>query len=135
VITRNTAKPLESRYGGPWQISWVQALDENRQPIPAAGLAALDKAVPPNACVGALLGNDSPTYLIAGRNFRRRVVYLSLGDAVEEAMRAHVSYVVIDSGQPDRVADGRFRADGWTIRELGGYWELAEDAPPTSTCN
>ena len=134
VITRDTTKPLESRYGAPWRISWVQALDENRQPTPAAGLAALDKAVPANACVGALLGNDSPAYLIAGRNFRRRVDYLSLDDAVEEAVEAHISYVVIDSGQSDRTTVGRFRADGWTIRELGGYWELAEDVPATSSC-
>jgi hypothetical protein len=135
VITRDTTKSLESPYGAPWQLSWVQALDENRQPIPAAGLAALDKAVPANACVGALLGNDSPAYLLAGRNFRRRVVYLSLGDVVEEASRDHISYVVIDSGQPYRTAVGRFTADGWTIHELGGYWELAESVPPRSACN
>jgi hypothetical protein len=134
-ITRDTTKPLESPYGAPWQISWVQALDENRQPLPAAGLAALDRAVPPTGCLGAVLNDDSPAYLLSGRNFRRRVIYLSQEGPVPEAARARLEYVVISVGPEQQPAVTKFRGDGWKIRELGGYWDLAT-APhaPNGTC-
>ena len=78
-----------------------------------------------------MLSGENPSYLLSGRNFRRRVVYLSLDGAVPEAARAGLTYVVITAGQKQRPAVGRFRAHGWAIRQLGGYWVLA--AAPDAT--
>ena len=132
ALTRDTTKMLGGSYGPPWQISWVQALEERDQPYAAAGLAALDETVPANACVGAVLDGDNPSYLLSGRDFRRRVVYLSLDGAVPEASRAHLTYVVISTGQKWRPTIRQFKAASWTIQELGGEWELATAPNATS---
>ena len=126
-------KPLESPYGAPWQISWVQALDETGQPVAATAFAAFQKAVPPHACIGAVLNGDNPSYLLYGRDFRRPVVYLPVADAERAAARARLSYAVISTGEAQKQAIRQFRAAGWTIRGLGvsSYWTLA--AAPNAT--
>lgn len=133
ATTRDLMKPLESPYGAPWTISWVQALDETGQPVAASAFAAFQQAVPPNACVGAVLNDDNPAYLLYGREFRRHVVYLPVTHAELAASRARLSYAVISTGEAQKQAIRQFRAAGWTIRGLGvsSYWTLA--AAPNAT--
>jgi hypothetical protein len=127
AATRDLMKPLESPYGAPWGISWVQALDETGQPVAATAFAAFEELAPPSACVGAVLNDDNPAYLLYGRHFRRRVVYLPAGNAELAASRASLTYAVIGTGPAEERAVGQFRAARWTIRGLGAsaYWTLA----------
>lgn len=129
AVTRDTTKSLESALGAPWSLTRVEALDAAAQPAAARGLAALDRALPADACVGALLGQDDPAYLVGGPSFARRVTYLPHVGAVASAESAGLEYVVIagdGARAPAHVAQARaFAARGWLVRPLGGYWSLA----------
>jgi hypothetical protein len=132
VLTRNTTKMLAGSHGPPWKVSWVQSFDQRDMPNTAAGLAALEKIVPADACVGAVLADDNPAYLISGRDFRRRVVFLPVDGAAREASRAHLTFAVVSVGQPWRPALREFEAEGWSIQNLGRTWKLAT-APDATT--
>jgi glycosyl transferase family 87 len=131
-ISRDQTKRLFSEFGAPWHLSHAQALAEDQQPRAGRGFDALQKTVPLDACIGAVLGNNSPSYLLGGANFRRRVVYLSFDGAVPEAAKARLTYVAIADEPPQQPVARRFRSDGWTIRSLGGYWLLATAPHPGS---
>jgi len=126
TITRDQSKPLESAYGWVWHYTQLQALSVNSDAYLAGALVAYDQAVPPRACVGAVLGPNEPSYLLYGPRREHRVVYLSVDDAVLPALRSGLFYVVISTGEDSWVA-GRFRAVGWTVRPIGTYWLLASD--------
>ncbi|HWB23358.1 MAG TPA: glycosyltransferase 87 family protein [Gaiellaceae bacterium] len=126
VVTRDITKPLESPFGHPWQISWSQALIDDGQPLAAAALVELDRAVPQNACVGAVFNGDSPAYLVYGRDFHRDLVYLRVQGVDQAAKDAHLGYVVVSTNRQQQPAVRELRAAGWTTRRLGVYWTLAE---------
>jgi hypothetical protein len=110
----------------------VRALESAQVPHVAAAEAALERLVPPRACVGAILGPSEPAYLLAGKNFGRKVVYMSVnGQLVPTALLKGLFYVVISNGV-NRHAFDQFRQAGWKIRLMGRYWILAS-APSAST--
>ncbi len=47
------------------------------EPRAAAAIAAYGSALPPDACVGAILGGDEPSYALFGPNLRHRLLYLT----------------------------------------------------------
>jgi len=135
AVTRDTTKGLTSSLGAPWHLSWVEAVESAGQPGAAKGLAALDRALPARACVGAVLSEEDPSYLLDGRDFTRRITYLPPGSPVAAAARAGLGYVVITDGEARTTAERRaphlFAAHGWTMRLLGGYWWLARSPHAT----
>jgi len=98
---------------------------------PQAGraLEQLDALVSQEACVGAVLDTDEPSYVLFGARLERYVTFLPRENTPQAAERAGVPYVVIGSGNVASLADG-FRAGGWALRTLGSgsterYWTLA----------
>jgi hypothetical protein len=86
-----------------------------------------DNIVPARARVGALLTDGDPSYLLGGRDLRRRVLFLPQDGAaaVAAAARDQLDYVVIADQVHQRPAARRFAAAGWTVHRLAGYWLLA----------
>jgi hypothetical protein len=121
-------KKLFGSVGQPWTLSQADALAEfSAEPtgeIVAGALRAYDRAVPADACVGAVLDPDEPAYLLWGGDLRRRVFFLPSLAAVETADRLDLAYVVVSTGVNAPVA-GRFADAGWRVERLGGYWQLA----------
>ena len=124
VVTQDPSHPLHSAYGRPWQLTQVDAAYLTDERGVGAAVAALGRTVPPQACVGAVLGGDEPAYFLSGPRLGRRVVYLPVADALDQAYRRSLSYVVVSTG-PNRWAAGTFRRRGWRVLPLGGYWLLA----------
>ena len=126
VVIQDPLRPLENRhgFGPPWQLTQVQAAYLTDETGVGPAVASYARHVPAHACVGAVLGGDEPAYFLSGPRLQHKVVYLPVADAVLEAYRHLLSYVVISTG-PNRWAAGEFRKNGWTIRSLGGYWLLA----------
>jgi Glycosyltransferase family 87 len=131
VIVHDRTKAIAAPGPAPWNTSQVRALEAAQVPRVAAAEAALERLLPPHACVGAILGRSEPAYLLAGKNFARKVVYISVNsEVVPAAQRAGLFYVVISNGQ-NRYAAEQFRQAGWKTRLLGRYWILA--SVPTAT--
>ena len=126
VVIQDPLRPVENRhgYGLPWQLTQVEAAYLTDEKGVGPAVASYARHVPAHACVGAVLGGDEPAYFLSGPRLQHRVVYLPVADAVLEAYRHLLSYVVISTG-PNRWSAGEFRKNGWTIRSLGGYWLLA----------
>jgi hypothetical protein len=130
TITRDQPKPLDNPYGHgrPWTLTQVTALDTNSDSIVARALADYQLAVPPHACIGALLGESEPSYLLYGPHFEHHVFYLPPGDPLTTAYRYGVDYVVISGGTYAGSA-GVFETAGWRTQGLGSsdnpYWLLA----------
>jgi len=125
VIVHDRSKALAAPGPAPWNMSQVRALESAGVPHVAQAAGALQRLVPPHACVGAILGRSEPAYLLAGSNFGRKVVYMSVnGPLVQTAQRNGLFYVVISNGV-NRHAFDQFREAGWRIRLLGRYWILA----------
>ena len=80
--------------------------------------------MPPRACVGSVLAENEPAFLLYGERLEHKVFYLSPGVAVKEALAHGLWHVVITVGKHRWVADS-FREAGWEIRPLGEYWLLA----------
>jgi hypothetical protein len=135
VIVHDGTKSLAGPGPAPWNLTQVQALQTAGVPHVAQAEAALERLVPPHACVGAILGSYEPAYLLAGKNFGRKVVYMSVnGPLVETAQREGLFYVVISNGV-NRHAYDQFRQARWRIRLLGRYWILASvPSATTGTC-
>jgi hypothetical protein len=133
TITHDQPKPLDNPYGfgSPWQLTQVTALATNSDSYAGNALAAYQKLVPPRACVGAILGTNEPSYLLFGPHFEHHVFYLSVNDPLRPAYRQGLFYVVITTGTNASAAD-TFKAAGWRIQPLAGYWQLASD-PNAST--
>jgi Glycosyltransferase family 87 len=136
ALTDDAAKKIGSAAGRPWTLSQIGALKAfPAQPtgtIVATTLAAYERAVPPNACVGAVLDPDEPAYLLWGRNLRRSVVFLPSLDALRGAIRNDLDYVVVSTGVNAPVTQ-QFTEAGWRIGPLGSYWQLAV-APRPAVC-
>jgi len=124
VVTKDPSHPLHGAYGRPWQLTQVDAAYLTDERGVGDAVAALGRDVPVRACVGAVLGGDEPAFFLSGPRLTRPVVYLPVADALDQAYRRSLSYVVVSTG-PDRWAAGSFRQHGWRIRPLGGYWLLA----------
>jgi Glycosyltransferase family 87 len=124
VVAKDPSHPLRGTYGRPWQLSQVDAAYLTDEPRVGDAVAALGREVPARACVGAVLGSNEPAFFLAGPRLGRRVVYLPVADALDQAYRRSLSYVVVSRGQ-NRWAAGSFRQHGWGISSLGGYWLLA----------
>jgi hypothetical protein len=124
IVTKDPSRPLDGAFGRPWQLTQVDAAYLTDERGVGDAVAALGREVPPHACVGAVLGGDEPAYFLAGPRLERRVVYLPVADALDQAYLRSLSYVVVTTGE-NRWAAGSFRQRGWRIRPLGGYWLLA----------
>jgi hypothetical protein len=124
IVTKDPSRPLHGAYGRPWQLTQVDAAYLTDERGVGDAVAALRREVPSHACVGAVLGGDEPAYFLSGPRLQRKVVYLPVGSAVEEAYRHFLSYVVVSTGA-NRWAAGSFRSGGWRVRPLGSYWLLA----------
>jgi hypothetical protein len=128
ALTDDAAKKIGSPAGRPWTLSQVGAMKAfPAQPtgtIVATALAAYNRAVPPDACVGAVLDPDEPAYLLWGPELRRRVVFLPSLDALSRAIRDDLPYVVVSTGVNAPVAR-TFAQAGWNVHPLGSYWQLA----------
>jgi hypothetical protein len=126
VVIQDPLRPLENRHGfsSPWDLTQIQAAYLTDETGVGAAVASYARRVPAHACVGAVLGGNEPAYFLSGPRLQHRVVYLAVEDAVPEAYRHLLSYVVISTG-PNRWSATEFRKNGWAIRSLGGYWLLA----------
>lgn len=105
----------------------VEALQYIYEPNVASADAAFDHLVPADACVGAVLGTNEPSFLLFGRDLTREVFYLPSSATFSQAISRGVSYVVI-SVSGDAPVAGQFRQTGWTILPLGNHW-LPATAP------
>ena len=134
ATTDDASKKIRGPAGRPWTLSQVGAMNAfPAQPtgaIVAAAIAAYDRAVPPRACVGAVLDSDEPAYPLWGDGLRHHVEFLPSLAAVDEAYRNELSYVVVSTGANAQVAQA-FAQAGWAVRPLGSYWQLAV-APHTA---
>jgi hypothetical protein len=128
TVAHDQAKPLQSPYGlgPPWQLSQWSSLVTNSRTDNADSLLAYERLVPPHACVGAVVEGNEPSYLLYGPRLNHRVYFLSVYDALDEALRQGLFYVVITTGSDRWAADG-FRHAGWSIRPLGTNWLLASE--------
>ena len=126
VITQDPLRPLDGRYGfgRPWQLGEVQAAYLTDERGVGDAVAAFQRDVPRQACVGAVLGGDEPAYFLSGPRLDHRVLYLPVGTALTDAYRHFLSYVVVSTGE-NRWAAGSFRRGGWRVEPLGSYWLLA----------
>src|SRR5581483_6911557 len=123
ALVHDLVKPLDSRYGHPWQLSLADAVRLNWMPAAGEALAELDQDAA-GASLGGVLGPDEPSYLLFGAGRRRQVRFLSPlpRHAVAAATAAALPFVVV-GGVPG-VADA-FRRAGWRLQPLGNYWNLA----------
>jgi hypothetical protein len=121
TLQQNRNKPLESRYGPPWQLTWSESLKPRGGGALFGVLDDYNRLVPARACVGAVVGPDEPSYLLYGPRLEHRVFYLPVEDPYLQALRHHLFYVVISAGV-DRKAAPAFTKAGWKLKKLGDYW-------------
>jgi hypothetical protein len=121
-------KPFTSPYGfgHPWQVTQVESLRANSRNEVADGYEALQRVVPEDACLGAVLDVWEPSYLLYGPDLKRRVVYLPPGDALATAYRKGLFRVIVTTGDHASVIDA-FSGSGWKVQSLGGFWMLATE--------
>jgi hypothetical protein len=124
TLADTRTKKLDSPLGRPWALTQAQAMRQTWVPETGDAVEALDARVPAHACVGAVVGGDEPSYLLWGRNLGRRVLFIPVTEALLEAYRRGLFYVVISAGE-NAWAAGGFQQDGWKIERLGDYWLLA----------
>jgi hypothetical protein len=125
TVIHDQTKPLFNPYGFgvPWNLTQQNALATNSRDEYATALRNYQRLVPAGACVGAVLGNSDPSYLLFGPNLEHRVLYLSAIDPVLPALRSGLAYVVINPSIETGVP-GAFRVVHWKLTSLG-YWLLA----------
>jgi hypothetical protein len=125
TVIHDQTKPLFNPYGlgVPWNLTQQNALATNSRDEYATALRGYQRLVPARACVGAILGNSDPSYLLFGPNLEHRVLYLSALDPVLPALRDGLMYVVINPSIETGVP-GAFRVVHWKLTSLG-YWLLA----------
>ncbi|HEY3921991.1 MAG TPA: glycosyltransferase 87 family protein [Gaiellaceae bacterium] len=125
-VTRDPLRPLDGRngFGRPWQLTQSQVAYLTDETGVGAAVTTYQKVVPPRACVGVLIGSNEPGYFLFGPRLEHEVVYLSPTNALADAYRHSLYYVVISpTGNNEAVSS--FRQSGWRLRSLGGYWLLA----------
>ena len=127
TITHDQPKPLNNPYGlgRPWNLTQATALYTNSAGKASGALDAFNRAVPRNACVGAVLGPNEPAYLLYGRYHKRKVVYLSPNDTVNAALSHGLWHVVITQLTELTALADDFRNAGWDVQKLDDYWWLA----------
>src|SRR4029078_6452748 len=113
-------------FGPPWQRSQAEPRRQNSRSEVADGYEALQRAVPEDACLGAVLDVWEPSFLLYGHHFGRRVVYLSRNAAYDSAAPAGVNRVIVTTGEAASVIDA-FSLNGWKVESLGDFWKLATD--------
>jgi Glycosyltransferase family 87 len=121
TLRDDLAKPAAAH---PWGMSRAAALERTWQPMVGAVIRGYNLDVPPRACVGAIVGGDEPSYVLWGPKLRHTVYYLPSLGALPQAYRYGLFYVVISVAANAPSAD-EFKAAGWGIRPLAGYWLLA----------
>jgi hypothetical protein len=134
TVAHDQAKPLSSPngLGRPWNLSLTAALETNSRPDYAAEVTGLDSALP-SGCLGAIVRESDPVYLLYGSHFQRHVIYLPPNDPAPEAYAAGLTDVVVNSDLGP-VADP-LAANGWKVRPIGGHWLLAtRTVPPGTAC-
>ncbi len=127
TLVDDVQKPLNSRYGHPWQLDQVAAARLTSEPSAGDSLWQLDIDVPSWAPLGAVLAADEPAYLLFGAAHSRPVEFLPSAPAaaLRDAAANGESFVVIGGVPP--VADA-FSAHGWAVTNLvDPYWRLAVD--------
>jgi hypothetical protein len=127
TITQDEPKPLDNpfNYGPPWHLTQETALITNSDQPWAYMYAAYERLIPPRACVGALVGDSEPSYLLYGPHLQHRVVYLPTVAPVDAAYLGGLYYTVV-STMYYAWAVPLFESAGWTIHPLGGSsWVLA----------
>jgi hypothetical protein len=108
----NQLKPAKTR---PWSLSRAQVLDlQDWQRGIGEGVDALNRAVPADGCLAALLGGDDAALPLFGPHFRRRITYVARSDT------ARVPAVLVGPGEASVTLGPR-----WRVTSLGGYWRLA----------
>jgi hypothetical protein len=121
---RNVLKPIEGARTLPWQLSQAEAVDFSWQRGLASALVAYNRVVPVRACVGALLDQDDPAYLLYGPKLQRKIYFLGPPEEWRRARALGLRYIVIHAGDYQD-PQGRLRQDGWSFRPLSTYWLLA----------
>jgi hypothetical protein len=135
TIVHDQPKPLHGAYGRPWNLDQRTALRTNSDAYVADALDAYYRLVPPDACVGALIGVNEPTYVLYGPEREHHVVFLSPGDILTPAYREGLFHVVYSPTSFPTVEDTLKNA-GWRIDDLGSLWKLATyEQGATSTCS
>jgi hypothetical protein len=129
TLVHNARKPFSAAVGHPWQLSWRAALTNEEGSGLDAVLADYERLVPRRACVGAVADPRDPSFLLFGLALTHRVYYLPVTNALFDAYRNHLSYVVVSTG-PDRWAAGAFTKAGWKRRMVATTWLLL--VSPTS---
>jgi hypothetical protein len=135
TIAHDQAKPLSSPYGygRPWNLTQERALSTNSRGEEAREVVGLDRAAPSGGCLGAIVRESDPTYLLYGSHFQRHVVYLPQGNPVTPAVEKGLTRVVVNSVL-EHSADELVK-DGWTVRPIGGMWLLGtRKARPGTEC-
>ncbi len=135
TVARDPAKPLSSPYGygRPWNLSQELALTTNSRADDAKAVAGLDRTLPSRVCLGSIVQESDPTYLLYGSHFQRHVVYLPHGNPVTPAIEKGLTEVVVSTGLPDSA--NQLVLDGWKVRPIGGVWLLGtRKAPPGTEC-
>ena len=117
VHLRNQLKPIESAATPPWELTQVSAVDFPWINGVAPAIAALERRVPADACVGALLDPDDPTYLLYGRKLKRRLAYLKVPDEEKQADERSLTTILVKTNDYQD-AQNRMRANGWTLHPL-----------------
>jgi hypothetical protein len=128
TLDKFQTKPFTSQYGfgHPWQLTQAEALRQNSRGAVADGYESLQKAVPEDACLGAVLDVWEFSYLLFGPDLKRRIVYLPPGDALATAYRKGLTRVLVTTGERASVIDA-FSSNGWKVESLAGFWKLATD--------
>ena len=123
TVLDDPAKPFSSPYGlgRPWNLSQQLALTTNSRDDHAQAVAGLNRAVP-TGCLGAIVGESDPTYLLYGSHFQRHVVYLPRGNPVTPADEKGLTEVVVNAALADSA--NQLVLDGWNVQPIGGPWLL-----------
>ena len=129
TLTRSQTKPLLSPLGAPWHLTEVEALNLYSRHQYDQALPAFEARVPTGACVGVILGDSEPSFLLFGPRLKRRVVYLPVGDSgANLATEESIPYVLVSTNpQPEALALRDLENAGWRADTLGGHWYLASD--------
>ena len=125
TVTRDQSKPLHSPYGygRPWRLSQQLALSTNSRSEQALAEIGFEQRVPPRACLGAVITDSDPGYLLYGPHLEHHVVFLPSEDPVTPALASDLSVVVLNTAFEPSVE--AFQQAGWKIQPLGGEWVLA----------
>ena len=131
TITNDQAKPLQSAngFGRPWNLPLLTALMTNSRSDYAAEVDGLERVVP-SGCIGAIVGESDPIYLLYGMHFQRRVVFLPASDPNPVADRDGLAVVVVYDDLKGRVNG---LVNTWSERRLGGHWLLLTRGLPPGT--